>query len=226
MESTNNANHAQKSQNDSQLSGIGQYDVLCGRHKLAFNNIGNRRLRVTVSLSLERYLAAPTRQDKTLVIISVVRLLQENGARFLKWKKDRWIELGEKQAREKVGHALRDMASARDLLPPSSTFSFQSSTKATSQDDQSISMLVASAHCPSNKNESNRLSKTGSNSFNMNDPRVECSAHFGCDVQFPVPLEPCFGRDISDGSLFMSLFEKEVDSLDESIFGSAAAPSA
>jgi hypothetical protein len=106
-----------------QLSGIGSYDVLCGRHKLAFNNIGNRRLRVTVSLSLERYLVKPSRQDKTLVIISIVKLIQESGGRFLKWKKDRWIELGEKQAREKVGHALRDMASARDLLLSSSASS-------------------------------------------------------------------------------------------------------
>ena len=131
-----------------QLSGIGSYDVLCGRHKLAFNNVGNRRLRVTVSLSLERYLAKPSRQDKTLQIISIVKLIQQSGGRFLEWQKDRWIELGEKQAREKVGHALRNMASARDLLLPSVTSSLpakkdvvlQSSTHSTSKEKQGEAM--------------------------------------------------------------------------------------
>jgi hypothetical protein len=43
---------------------------------------------------------------------------------------------------------------------------------------------------------------------NKNDPRVEWSARFGCDIQFPAPLDPCFERDISEDSIFMSLFEK------------------
>lgn len=142
-----------RTKNDLQLSGIGSYDVLCGRNKLAFNNIGNRRLRVTVSLSLERYLAKPGRQDKTLVIISILKLIQETGGRSLKWKKDRLIELGEKQAREKVGHALRDMASARDLLPSSYAPSLsakldillKSSTHSTSKEKQCDSMPAVSS---------------------------------------------------------------------------------
>jgi hypothetical protein len=229
-ESTNtiNTDHndtSLRTKNDLQLSGIGSYDVLCGRHRLAFNNIGNRRLRVTVSLSLERYLAKPSRQDKTLVIISIVKLIRESGGRFLKWKKDRWIELGEKQAREKVGHALRDMASARYLLPSSFASTLpakkdlllQSSTHSTSKEKQCTSSMLAETltRCRSNKSESN--------TFNMTDSAVESSAHFGCDVFFPTPLESCFERHISDGSIFKSLFENELDSLDESIFGSPAA---
>jgi hypothetical protein len=31
---------------------LGSYDILCGRGKIAFNNIGNRRFRVTISLNL------------------------------------------------------------------------------------------------------------------------------------------------------------------------------
>jgi hypothetical protein len=214
--------------NEQQFSGIGSYDVLCGRHKFAFNNIGNRRLRVTVSLSLERYLASPSRQDKSLIIISIVKLIQEIGGRFLQWKKDHWIELGEKQAREKVGHALRDMASARDLLPSSpSTSAFsakkdlllQSSLRSTSKEKQRISVpAVSLPGCRSNKSESN--------TFNKNDSAVESSSHFRRDVQFPAPLESYFERDNSDVRLFRSLFENELDSLDESIFGSPAASTA
>jgi len=95
---------------------IGPYDVLCGRSKLSFNNTGNRRFRVTVALNLERYLKALTRQGKTNVIISVADQVRQNGGRFLKWNrrtKD-WELLDDKRVRGKVGHALRDMATARE----------------------------------------------------------------------------------------------------------------
>jgi hypothetical protein len=59
---------------------------------------------------------APTRQCKTKVIILVADQVKANGGRFLKWKNREWVELDEKQAREKVGHALRDMASARESV--------------------------------------------------------------------------------------------------------------
>jgi hypothetical protein len=216
-----------KTQDDLQLSGIGPYDVLCGRHKLAFNNIGNRRFRITVSLSLERYLTSPRRQDKTLVVFSIVKLIKENGGRFLKWKKDRWIDLEEKQAREKVGHALRDMASARDF-PPSLSYAsssakkgnlLQSSNRSTSEQKQCIPLQAgAFTLCHSDKSESI--------TFNKNDSAVESIAPFECEIFFPVPLESYFKRDISDDNLFKSLFENELESLDEAIFGSPAAPTA
>ena len=99
---------------------IGPYDVLCGRDKTSFNHgkceprkllklcflkgsvwrlffglsqVGNRRFRITVALSLERYINAPTREDKSLVILSVIDLISENGGRFLKRKKGKWISL-------------------------------------------------------------------------------------------------------------------------------------
>ena len=105
---------------------IGLYDVLCGRDKAAFNNIGNRRFRVTVSLSLERYLQAATRKDKSVVIKSVVTMLHADGGKFLQLVSTStkhhngshdgplYVELNEKQAHEKAGHALRDMALLRN----------------------------------------------------------------------------------------------------------------
>ena len=94
---------------------VGPYDVLCGRHKHAFRNVGNRRFRVTVSMNLSRYTAAPTKGDKSKVILSVIEMIRAVGGRFLKWSSKRrmWVELDEKQTREKVGHALRDMAVTR-----------------------------------------------------------------------------------------------------------------
>ena len=90
---------------------LGPYDILCGRSGTSFNNVGNRRFRVTISINLQRYIDAPSRQDKGKVIKSVVRMLKDEvGARFLKKTKNGYVEMGEKKMREKVGHALRDMA--------------------------------------------------------------------------------------------------------------------
>ena len=106
--STSKKHHA-----PSKIKTLGPYDILCGRTSTAFNNIGNRRFRMTISFNLKRYLDAPTRSEKSVVIWSIVKLLREDvGARFLKTTKNGYVELSEKKMREKVGHALRDMAMA------------------------------------------------------------------------------------------------------------------
>mmetsp|Transcript_96794 Transcript_96794/g.144952 ORF Transcript_96794/g.144952 Transcript_96794/m.144952 type:complete len:245 (+) Transcript_96794:178-912(+) len=103
----------------------GPYDILCGRCKQAFRNVGNRRFRVTVSMYLDQYLQTTTKKEKGDLIVSIVRYLRDDvGVRFLKMtnnnkgggggssrsSKIRYTELGEREAREKVGHALRDLA--------------------------------------------------------------------------------------------------------------------
>jgi hypothetical protein len=104
------------------VSEPGPYDIVCGRNSGAYNYIGNRRFRVTIEMNLQRYIDSPTREDKTNVIKSIVWMLHEQvGARFLKketFKKSsgsrkrgtpRYTVMTDKQAREKVGHALRDL---------------------------------------------------------------------------------------------------------------------
>lgn len=93
---------------------LGPYDVLCGRTAQAFNNVGNRRFRMTVALNLKRYVTATTRQEKTLVVTSIVHIIkQECGGRFVrKLSNGKYKELEDKESREKCGHALRDMAGA------------------------------------------------------------------------------------------------------------------
>ena len=92
----------------------GPYDIICGRNCDAQKWIGNRRFRVTIMIFLEQYLAAKTRDDKSLVIKSVIALLQDCGgvgARFIKKVGATYIPIEEKQIREKIGHAFRDMIS-------------------------------------------------------------------------------------------------------------------
>jgi len=65
-------------------------------------------------MNVPKYLEASTREQKSKVIFSVVKMLQgEIEARFFKMKGGKYIELNDKQIRQKVGHALRDMAVQR-----------------------------------------------------------------------------------------------------------------
>jgi hypothetical protein len=92
---------------------VGPYDIICGRSSTAFNNVGNKRFRVTIALNLPRFMAATTKSDKSEVIRSTVQtMLYENGTRFLKRTPKGLVQLNERGAREKVGHALRDLALA------------------------------------------------------------------------------------------------------------------
>ena len=104
--------------NDDQL---GVYDVICGRHKTAFDNIGNRRFRVLVALAQDKYASAPTRAHKTSVIRSIIDSVHNGGGRFLQRLGCSWVELDSKQTHGKVGHALRDMAIANKQKAKSST---------------------------------------------------------------------------------------------------------
>jgi hypothetical protein len=69
-------------------------------------------------MALGRYMTTPTRTGKTKVIDSIVATVHASGGRFLKWRHSRWMELDAKQAREKVGHALRDMTSGTKQPEP------------------------------------------------------------------------------------------------------------
>ena len=97
---------------------IGPYDIICGRNNGAHNWIGNRRFRVTIMMHLQKYTESPTREEKTHVIKSVIELLLDKdgvGARFIKKVGEGVYErLKDKQIREKVGHAFRDMMSLEE----------------------------------------------------------------------------------------------------------------
>jgi len=84
-------------------------DVLCGRGRQCFEHEGNKRFRYIVAANLQEYLTAKTRQDKTLVVYTVIYEVLENGGRFLKRDSHgQWYDSGMRGAKEKVGHALRD----------------------------------------------------------------------------------------------------------------------
>ena len=64
-----------------------------------------------VANNLQAYVEAPTRRDKSNLISSVVVEIRQSciGGGFVrKIDDERWLEVGPKQAREKVSHAFRD----------------------------------------------------------------------------------------------------------------------
>ena len=99
---------------EEKANAMGGYDIICGRDSAAYNNIGNRRFRVTISLHVQRYLDAPSRREKKKVIQTVFDILtKEARAQFLKRsaKNSRsFVVLSEREVRNKIQHALRDMA--------------------------------------------------------------------------------------------------------------------
>lgn len=93
------------------------YDVICGRGKGCANWIGNRRFRVTISMNKDRYVQAPTKLDKSLVVDEIVKTIaaaSPSTGGFI--KKDeatgRWYKITDQQARDKCAHAMRDAVAA------------------------------------------------------------------------------------------------------------------
>jgi hypothetical protein len=99
------------SQDTTRIYSLGPWDILCGRCRSAYHNIGNRRFRITISLNFRRYINATSSREKSAIVRSIVRLLKhEVGARFVRpCEGGFYVEISESEARAKVGHALRDL---------------------------------------------------------------------------------------------------------------------
>ena len=112
------------SSNDTPLGAAfepGACDVVCGRGKGSYNRPGNRQFRGLVAAHIPRYAAARSKADKSSILNSIideVRSLCNPGtgrpAQFVKYSKrdGGWMAIGDDQAREKVGHAMREAIAA------------------------------------------------------------------------------------------------------------------
>lgn len=90
------------------------YDVCCGRGKKNWNHEGNTIFRKLIRTNVKAYQDATDKQDKSSIVISIVDTIRNQGGRFLKQNDDKqWYDIGDTQAREKVGHSLRDQVNAQ-----------------------------------------------------------------------------------------------------------------
>lgn len=92
---------------------VSDNDVVCGRGKGFYNKPGNCRFRQLVQEFVGQYEQARSKLDKTMVLSAIVDRVLEQG-RFVKRKTGGvWVEIGEDQAREKAGHAIREAMAAK-----------------------------------------------------------------------------------------------------------------
>ena len=94
---------------------IGPYDVICGdRTKRTMDHVGNRRFHVIINMNQQRYSQTVKRNAKSMIVLSIVKSIRSSGGHFVKRNKKTglWMEIGDQQAREKVGYALRDAINA------------------------------------------------------------------------------------------------------------------
>eukprot|EP00541_Cyclophora_tenuis_P008857 CAMPEP_0116553616 /NCGR_PEP_ID=MMETSP0397-20121206/7146_1 /TAXON_ID=216820 /ORGANISM="Cyclophora tenuis, Strain ECT3854" /LENGTH=219 /DNA_ID=CAMNT_0004078707 /DNA_START=17 /DNA_END=676 /DNA_ORIENTATION=- len=157
-----------------------KYDVICGlRGKQALQHVGNRRFRVTIAMNAEKYVKAPTKLDKSLIVIEVVDAIRNGGGNFV--KKDRktkqWVEIGDQLAREKVGHALRDHISS------------MGDTKKKERSQSWVQMLQAAQQQQQQKQQQDCPSSPGSTcSTPLSTPGTQKSAPTQLPPTLPFPF--------------------------------------
>jgi hypothetical protein len=85
-------------------------DILCGRGLHILNHHGNLQLHLLVNKYRQSYRQS-RRNEKSRIIRTIIRETKRTGARFLKRitgaGEERWVEVDDKKAYEKVSHALR-----------------------------------------------------------------------------------------------------------------------
>lgn len=107
---SSNREHATSSNSEAiPLHMIGPYDIICGRSSDAYNNIGNRRFRITVRMYQKRYQDLDGRGQRKDFINDLTKIIRNDiGFRFLKEKDGEYFDIGDVEARKKIGHALLD----------------------------------------------------------------------------------------------------------------------
>jgi hypothetical protein len=103
----------------------GAMDVVCARGKDAFNHPGNRHLRVLIAAHLEAYKKADSKIQKSLIVSSIVDSVRQASPAggFVKKGDRSWFEVGDHNAREKVGQRYVECSSTALSFGFSSRFS-------------------------------------------------------------------------------------------------------
>ncbi|CAJ1936249.1 unnamed protein product [Cylindrotheca closterium] len=109
MSSSNNGEATRSISKAIPLHMIGPYDIICGRSSDAYNNIGNRRFRITVRMFQKKYQDLDGRGQRKDFINDLTKIVRNDiGFRFLKEKDGQYFDIGDVEARKKIGHALLD----------------------------------------------------------------------------------------------------------------------
>ena len=107
-------------------------DILCGRGKAYAHHPGNKNFSNIVRQNLHRYIQAPKRMDKSVVVASVVAEIASYESRFVKKHRPtgRWYQMNHDQIHEKTGHAIRDLIKSSGVETASKTTTKSSKSSA------------------------------------------------------------------------------------------------
>jgi hypothetical protein len=85
-------------------------DVVCGRGKAFNRHPANRKMHDAVSRLKYQYRDATSQTEKSQIAHTVLRTIQEDGGKFLKFDENKreWEELSYKNALKKIYHSIRD----------------------------------------------------------------------------------------------------------------------
>ena len=93
----------------------GNWSIICGRGKECYDHIGNRRFRILCDIHFAKYANKQTsKHEKTQIVVSIMDAFREgsnNVGGFVKYdaNSERWVEVGDEMAREKIGQQFRSM---------------------------------------------------------------------------------------------------------------------
>jgi hypothetical protein len=129
------------------LDNLGPNDIIVGRGRKYETNTGNRRFRDIVRSNLNDYMSASTRQDKSILILSLFHVLRDDvGARFVKPAGDgQYEDCDTQEARDKVAHALRDM-SAKKKSKLSQSISLMKPLPTTTCSSSAVGLVAENVH--------------------------------------------------------------------------------
>ena len=88
----------------------GPNTVLCARGRKAKNHSGNKWIRSLVHLHRKAYSECPVKLERSFLVAKIVRTIREanpEGA-FVRNVKGIWYDVGDRNAREKIGQMFRD----------------------------------------------------------------------------------------------------------------------
>ena len=92
----------------------GQYDVICGRGKAAFNHSGNKYFRTLIQKYQVDFGIATSRMERMIVVTNIVDAVRAKGMGFVKKEKDgHYWQIGDRLSREKIGTLLREAQGSR-----------------------------------------------------------------------------------------------------------------
>lgn len=110
------------------------FDVVCGRGKGSYDRDGNRTFRLLVARYVDEYEGCETKIEKSRLLERIVAVTKEqnNGqTHFVKYNRtqNRWYEVSNDHAREKVGHTMRVAVASKQEMASSTTSGATNGTK-------------------------------------------------------------------------------------------------